>query len=296
MQVQITEQRFLVTFDNIAEVGERVQAGGREKVRGVNNHALLTTMDGVADSGTMGLDKAIQTAINGGYWPEGAKRITPVDLDAHNLDALASMIPAREAAVIGYRVNVPAYLSGVPNCMIKKIRQPHQRKILRVAVNIGAGYRVEQRTTLNRGNAIMSVLDSLANLGYQIELYAVWSTGTRKASQGKGQNFHIETLIKGSDETWSPDSVAFTLTNNAYLRRLMFRVCDLAHRDHGAQSNIPQQIAGDCYGYASGGDLSSYDIAFDSELNNSNCDTPEKALAYVTQQVVAQLDSYAKAA
>ena len=78
----------------------------------------------------------------------------------------------------------------------------------------------------------MSVVNTLNEAGFNVEITALWR------NKSDGHQVHIDTVIKESDMSWSPSSVAFALCNDAFQRRLMWNVCtELAtQKDRNAEA------------------------------------------------------------
>lgn len=165
------------------------------------------------------IEEALTCAAEGGYWPEGAEKMRPVELDIPELSHRKLSIPKPEQCFYGYRPNVPAALAGNPVDMWTQQVHHVPNRILRIGVNIGKSWDVSGESTLNRGAAILSIVDALQASGFNVELTAVW----RNRSQSR-QGVNVDTVIKQSHQTWSADSFAFALANDAFQRRLVWAV------------------------------------------------------------------------
>ena len=165
------------------------------------------------------IKQAIECGTTGGYWPEGANKIKPVNLDLSGILAESIKMPRPAQHMAGYRPNVPAYLAGNPVNMWRQEPHPLPNRLLKIGVHVGKAYPIEQETTFYRGTAILSIVDALTMAGFNVELTAVW----RNKSANGGQ-VNIDTIIKRSDQSWSADSVAFALCNDGYQRRVIWPI------------------------------------------------------------------------
>lgn len=162
------------------------------------------------------LTDAIDTAADkGGLWPEGAEGISKVKIDA-NVAAMA-LKRALKLDVIGAIPNIPAFLAGHPQNMINITQDPKPKKFLKLGVHIGGLADTEQPTRLNRGKAIMAVVEALETEGFSVEIWGVWrnTNGDRHAS--------IEVCLKHASATWNAHTAAFALANTSFQRRLCWR-------------------------------------------------------------------------
>lgn len=74
--------------------------------------------------------------------------------------------------VVGHRVSVPAYLAGVPNCMVRRAAAPAPAPV-RIVVELNCLSTVRVETMRNRGVAIVGMIEALQSVGRPVELYGV---------------------------------------------------------------------------------------------------------------------------
>ena len=223
------------------------------------------------------MDKAIQCALNGGDWEEGAKKLPTIDVKHERISGQAFDTPQLSADIQGFAPNVPAYLAGTPDSMLNFIDAPDGDKLLRVAVHVGRQAGVTQKQALNRGAAIMAVLDQLSREGYAIELTAIW----RNTCTHNNAKVSIETVIKPSNALWAPESVAFALAHVAFQRRLIWRTAESLK--HSAR------ISEHAYGHGCDASFSDYDLSYGYMAPESCWDTPKKATDYIKKLTMPQL-------
>ena len=219
-----TDKYYRRTFNSIYELTEYVSMHKDM----VNSGDFAKYMD--AD---MSFDETLKVGKQGGYWPTGAKQIKPVNLSIGELNVHGLDLPRLEPAIVGFRPNVAAYLCGSPYSMFKMSPFEQPNRLIKIAVNVTKSGSIGQAESFIRGNAILSVINSLASYGIAIELWAVLATGD------KGKEAQIATLIKSSESQYSADSIAFALVNDAFFRRLAFSAIHIAH----VKSDTPQKFA-----------------------------------------------------
>lgn len=167
----------------------------------------------------MGLNGAIEMAAKGGHWPKGAEDIMKTHMEMAALKN-EGKVPAEDYEVVGHTLDISAYLSGQPDCYINEGEEDDNKKpVLSIGVQCGRTMSMKSKDIMNRGSAILSVIDDLEDQGYRVELWALWNQA------GSGET-SFRTLIKGAEDSWSPSAVAFALCHPAFNRRLMWRVAE----------------------------------------------------------------------
>ena len=271
-----TEHMHRIIFNSIAEFSDFIEADDQDKAMQRRKHTSLTY------KAAMSVEKARECARLGGYWPEGAKNIEPIELDVDALNASDLAIKLPEAAMQGYRANVGAFLSGAPKCMVKTAPAVRPNRLLRIGVQVGKAWDVEQHLTFNRGNAILSVLNALHELGFAIELWAVERTYERTLTHCQSN----EVCIKRASDSYSPDSIAFALCNDAYQRRLCWRSSEI----RSDTNPHVQSIIDAAYGMGQDVDFSDFDISYGYLLNRRQWHNKAYALDHIVKDTKRQLD------
>jgi len=162
------------------------------------------------------LEEAIAIAADrGGHWPDGAEGIQSVKLDPGA--AKKRLKRALRNDVVGAIPNVPAYLAGHPLNMISVTKTPNPKKFLKLGVHIGGSGGTRQSTRLNRGKAIMAIVDALEDAGYSVEVWALWRNSSPL------EHASVEVCLKQSSAVWNAHTAAFALANTSFQRRLCWR-------------------------------------------------------------------------
>jgi len=239
-------------FDSMVEMAKYIDATPREPDAG--NVSEQTSRG--SEWTDMSYTDAMKLAHNGGYWKEGAERMVAGVADAAALRENFQQ-PVISNDVAGFAPDVPAYLAGVPDCMMAMQEGDMSTAQLPV-VTIGVGTYasgVSSEAVFNRGVAILSLIDAVEAIGYRVQLDYVGDN-----CDGGNDNQIIRTTLKRSQDTWNPGSVAFALANSAMLRRLEFA---LIERD-------PATVKRSQFGYGRGDDgyLEEYGLAFEYMRSN----------------------------
>jgi hypothetical protein len=234
-QLELTNKTARVAFNSIGDLGEFVAARGNKPLPGTNPYSLNP---GRYSQGTpVSFSKAVKIAAReGGRWQEGADKMQPAELPGEILADALPGLPRLETHEAGFRPNVPAYLAGSPKAMYRTMPTEQPNRLLKIGVNIGAAHFYTPDQLLYRGAAILSVLDALQSSGYSVELWACFRVHDRDS----GCLVSIETLVKDSTDTWSPDSVAFALANSAFQRCLTWRVVEILATEY--QNNAANKM------------------------------------------------------
>ena len=225
------------------------------------------------------LSEAMNTARQGGHWPEGARELQKVSV---NTDVGGDFEHEQLiTSVTGFMPDVPALLNGEPECMYNIEDAPERNRYIRMAVNITCASTVSQKELYNRGRAIMAIVEDLSIQGYGVEIFAV-----SQAISG-GADAQLEVKIKDAAEQWNPDIAAFMLSNSSILRKLFFRLIE----DHEA---ITSRLGGS---YGSPGNANwkeECDVYFPAMLGGHRAGgdyhSPESALETVKSKVQKHLD------
>lgn len=168
--------------------------------------------------------------------------------------------------VVGASPDVAAYLSGVPECMLRwDETEAKSRNILKIAINGAFGCTIRSEKVIERGGAVLSVIDLLESCGYRCEVYCLF--GSKK---GNGL-IEIATKIKEPFEQIDIDRFSFMVAHPATFRRLGFSVLEKANDkvrkeccvyNDGTYGRPPRINDYEC--------LTDFDVVFDNVSNYIN--------------------------
>ena len=131
--------------------------------------------------------------------------------------------PMWDTAPVGAFPCIPAYAAGVPQDMfaMSDIAPPSPSPIVRIAVNMSAPAYVDARSIVNRGVAIVSLIDQIQLSGRRVELIAI------KHGQSNGdKGFVWQVTVKRPEEPIDMDRVGLCFATPIMLRRFFFRVLE----------------------------------------------------------------------
>ena len=164
-------------------------------------------------------DDALKMASEGGLWEQGAK-----DLMKSHIEMAAmkdGRVSSDDYSVVGHTLDIGAYLANQPDCWIGEGEDESvSNPIITIGVQCGRSGGCTSGPIMNRGAAILSVIDSLESQNHRVELSALW------CNQGSGATTNFRTVVKAAHDSWSPAAVAFALCHPAFNRRLMFNVAE----------------------------------------------------------------------
>lgn len=135
--------------------------------------------------------------------------------------------PLWDVAPIGAFPCIPAYAAGAPEDMftMSDIAPPSPSPIVRIAVNMSANCFVDAQEIVNRGVAIVSLIDRIQLSGRRVELIAV------KHGESRPDKFVWSVTVKRPEEPIDMDRVGLCFATPIMLRRFFFRVLEFMTPD-----------------------------------------------------------------
>ena len=130
--------------------------------------------------------------------------------------------PLWDTAPVGAFPCIPAYAAGVPQDMfaMSDIAPPSPSPIVRIAVNMSAPAHVDATSIVNRGVAIVSLIDRIQLSGRRVELIAI------KHGKTNDEKFIWQVTVKRPEEPIDMDRVGLCFATPIMLRRFFFRVLE----------------------------------------------------------------------
>ena len=252
-------------FSSITDMARYLES--TERLPGAGEFSIRSQSERECD---MTWQEALDLARTGGYWADGAEKIVQGVADAAALRENYNQ-PMLVNDVAGFMPDVPAYLAGVPDSMVA-YEEGDMTTAQMPTVTIGIGtfsYGVGAHAVLNRGIAVLSLIDSIEAIGYRVQLDYVGDN----VAGGDDTLKRIRVVLKRAEDHWNPGSVAFATANASMLRRLtvacLERDPDSVERTQGG------------YGRGDGGYRQEYSMAFGYMTSNAGYDTLPKALRRV---------------
>jgi hypothetical protein len=158
---------------------------------------------------------ALNLAMNG--WDEIRPRVDSM------MDSIRERISDRTASVYdmtydvaGAFVDVGAFLSGEPECMIDPRPRPERQggKVIRIHYNTGALAVVGGQTMMDRGVAVLALIDALTMLGASVEV------NVETSSRQRGKTITVLGKVKEAHEPLDVNRLTFILGHPAMHRRI----------------------------------------------------------------------------
>ena len=157
--------------------------------------------------------------------------------------------PTWEYAPVGAFPCIPAYAAGVPEDMFVPLEDgaANSKPIVRIAVNVVCSAFVEPQDIINRGAAVVALIDKIQSEGQRVELIAFCHV-----EGSRNDRYIMSVTVKRPEEPIDMDRVAFALAHPSMLRRCFFRAVEWL---------CPYRLSG--YGYCGHFD----DVLKSSDLN-----------------------------
>lgn len=250
-------------FDSITEMAAYLDGTQRQKGSG-----RFSIRDQSESECPISWEDAMALARDGGYWAEGAAQIVQGVADA---SALRENMPDPVISndVAGFMPDVPTYLAGQPDSMYA-MQAGDMATVQLPTVSIGIGtfsWAVDSHAVMNRGIAILSLIDAVEAIGYRCSLDYVGD------NTGIGGLKKIRTVLKRPQDHWNAGQVAFAIAHAGMLRRLTVACLE---RD---PDNIERTQGG--YGRGDDGYIEEYSLAFPYMTSNKGYETLAEALRTV---------------
>ena len=166
-------------------------------------------------SGCDGWEEALQYAVKG--HPAGRAAI-----ESAAVKVTMEPEPLWDTAPVGAFPCIPANAAGVPEDMfaMSDIAPPSPSPIVRIAVNMSANCYVDAQEIVNRGVAIVSLIDRIQLSGRRVELIAI------KHGESRPDKFVWSVTVKRPEEPIDMDRVGLCFATPIMLRRFFFRVLE----------------------------------------------------------------------
>ena len=218
--------------------------------------------------------QALEMALHGGDWAEGARDLQSVSIDRAAQSMAQVIEPAIVQDVTGGGLDIGEYLADSPECFFRLEDAEHSRPIVKIGVCTVPCGNIEAHQMMNHGRAIIALVEALELQQYSVELVSMF------VSRESKNVYREETTIKQAGEPWAASTVAFALAHPAFTRRLGFR----------ALESDPDCWEHSQTGYGDGRIKrpEGYDIFFPYIVQPDAYETPAQAMAKVKQVLEEQ--------
>lgn len=182
-------------------------------------------------------DEAMEYAVSG-------HPVARAAIEAVAVKQTSSPEPLWDTAPVGAFPCIPAYAAGVPEDMFaqSELAPPVSSPIVRIVVNMSASSSIDPQSIINRGAAIVTLVDQIQASGKRVELIAV------KHGRSTKDRYVWQVTIKRPEEPVDMDRVGLAFATPIMLRRFFFRVMEfITPREvhgHGYSSHFPEECSG----------------------------------------------------
>ena len=132
--------------------------------------------------------------------------------------------------VVGFTPNVPNFVMGIPQNMIRDSRVSINSKILNFFINLSCSWNVSADSILTEASKYIRMIDTLEQQGYRCNLF-VGDCG-RYERRNYRNLFCVK--IKSSNEPLNLSKMAFPLCHPSMIRRLGFKWLETVPLDFGS--------------------------------------------------------------
>ena len=146
--------------------------------------------------------------------------------------------PVWDTAPVGVFPCIPAYAAGLAESMFmpNDSGMTSPKSVVRLYMNVSAGAHTSVEQIMNRGAAIVNLIDSIEGDGLRrVELVAVCNSSN---CESKGRNL-FSVVVKRSDEHLDWGRISFAIAHPSFLRRLMFRVQEIVGTTYDETYGMP---------------------------------------------------------
>jgi hypothetical protein len=124
----------------------------------------------------------------------------------------------QEWDVTGGTVDIPAYLAGLPECMIEYPVAPTVKtgRVVTLCASIAYSCAVSAENIRKRGHVITAFALALSKLGYGLELWVDWTVSNSNGDK----EVSCRVMVKGANDVLDPGKVQFAYAHPGVLRCL----------------------------------------------------------------------------
>jgi len=210
----IDERHRLLEFDSVLDLVRYAESPCKMKDdTRVSLHDAYTRDDWDYNEGWLG---TLHLTKHG--WPEGAAKMRALaDKLYEKIAPKVNVWQGTRHDVCGAGVDMSAYLSGEPECMIAfEQSKTDAAPPVDILISCSCSYNIAADIICNRGAAILATIDALEQSGCSVSV-------TVEFTDAKGGYETVNTIrIKRPGEVLDADALAFAIMHPAFFRRLCF--------------------------------------------------------------------------
>ncbi len=210
-------------------------------------------------------------------WPEAMKfavsghPVARAAIDSVAVKTTSAPEPLWDVAPVGAFPCIPACAAGIPEDMFTQSEDapPVQSPIVRIAVNMSSASNVEAQHIVNRGAALVALIDQIQSGGRRVELIAFFHSAENY--NGSGDTYVWSVTVKRPEEQVDMDRIGLAFATPVMNRRLFFRVMEFMTPSKVYGYAYPKHFKDECKGY---------NLTLPN-INGNEYSTPQKAVATV---------------
>lgn len=119
-------------------------------------------------------------------------------------------------SVVGFQVNVPNYLAGVPTDMIANKPNKISQKIVNIIINVTVNCGVDKSEYQKAGAYYFTLIDLLEKYGYRCNVYVA-------ICEHDDEDDYLLLKAKTDREPFNKEKMAFIIAHPSYFRRIGFK-------------------------------------------------------------------------
>lgn len=206
------------TFDSFTEYVEFGKGERPDRNSGKNASTEAGTPKGKSWDLNTGLQGALELAEAG--WSDVRDEMEAMTNDiASRVQQVTRLTLMPRMDVVGVAVDVGAYMTGEPECMVlPELKQmPTDSPVVTLAVNVAASCSVDAKDLRKRGAVILALVEVLRIVGIPAEIWMLM-----EVTQGATDSFTHAVRLLATDQPIDTDEIAFALAHPAAFRRIGF--------------------------------------------------------------------------
>ena len=224
------------TYVEYTDIQQFIKTLHDSRVKGRNN----SSEDGDSGwSGTNSLDEAISLLTKGDKESLSLLNNAKVITDAMFKDVKVNK-PKNVNSVEGHQPIVPHAIMGLPESMIKTVRQPKKNKVVNIFINSSQSGGTNKEDIAFHGAMMLSAIEQLEKNGYRVGIY-VGKIAYLSGSES------VTGYIVNIKQPMAPLNIlkcSFYMVNPSFLRRISFKIDetepkikDCTHNGYGQATN-----------------------------------------------------------
>lgn len=214
-----------IEFDSIYEMVNYIDNNKENSRRDIFKKLSSLEKGREKFKGTASFSEAQNLLLNG--WDVGSKKLAQ-KLKIANLNAKPKEVIRALNDVVGFQVNVPRYLQGIPQHMINQKRVVQKQKVITLikSVNYSAAWSTDY--IMEDSIEFLKLVQEIEKQGIRTNIYTLWNA--QEIGNLEKEVFHCKVKIKSADERLNISKMSYPLVHPSFIRRHMFRLLELEKR------------------------------------------------------------------